>query len=372
MKISIFKKKEVIKINHKQKKVVIFSLLVIVSFIFFVKTGEAAQLKVRVIVKDAEIRLKPNAEAVFILRVPLGAVLESEGKEGKWFQVTLPPDEKGFVVSGYIHQDKVTVIEESEEKPKEDKRTEEKKAEVKIKVEVTVKEAKIRLEPDHGSQIIGQAPLGTVLKCKSKMGEWYEVEIVSNVSGYIHQDHIKALGEVEDIPFGEEKEKKALKRIEDKKDYTTDFVPAARKKGYFSIGLGYGIPYGTLGINCEFNTIFPTEEKVFDYFGITAGFGYFTGGIKYVFGLRGYPLARKGNWWPRISIYYGTVAFYERYDGTHKNASGPAFGVGVVWMSAKKILIDIELQYRIPSLPAGYVKEEGLDFTLSAGVQLNF
>jgi len=372
LKISIFKKKGVIKINHKQKKAVIFSLLVIVSFIFFVKTGDAAQLKVRVIVKDAEIRLKPNAEAVFISRVPLGAVLESEEKKGKWFQVTLPPDEKGFVVSGYIHQDKVTVIGESEEKTKEKKRTEEKKAEAKIKVEVIIKEAKIRLEPDHGSQIIGQAPLGTVLECKSKMDEWYKVEIVSNVFGYIHQDHIKALGEVEDIPSGEEKEKKVLKRIEDKKDSTTDFVPAARKKGYFSIGLGYGIPYGTLGMNCEFNTIFPTEEKVFDYFGITAGLGYFTGGIKYVFGLRGYPLARKGNWWPRISIYYGTVAFYERYDGTHKNASGPAFGVGIVWMRAKKILIDIELQYRIPSMPAGYVKEEGLDFTLSAGIQYNF
>jgi hypothetical protein len=41
-------------------------------------------------------------------------------------------------------------------------------------------------------------------------------------------------------------------------------------------------------------------------------------------------------------------------------------------MSAGKISIDIELQYRIPSIPAGYVKEEGLDFTLSAGVQYNF
>jgi len=358
----------VIKINHKQKKVVIFSLLVIISFIFFVKTGEAAQLKVRVLVKNAEIRLSPNAEAVVISRVPLGAVLESERKEGKWFQVTLPPDDKGFVIYGYIHQNKVTVIGESEEKTKEDKRTEEKKAEAKIKVEVTVKEAKIRLEPDHGSQIIGQAPLGTVLKCKSKMGEWYEVEIVSNVFGYIHQDYIKALGEVEDILYEEEKEKKALKRIEDKKDSTTDFVPAARKKSYFIIGLGYGIPYGTIGMNCEFNTIFPTEEKIFDYFSITAGFGYFTGGIKYAFGLRGYPLKREGNWWPRISIYYGTVAFYKYY-GKYKNASGPAFGAGVVWMSAKKISIDIELQYRIPSLPAGY---EGMNFTLSAGVQYHF
>jgi len=71
--------------------VVIFSLLVIVSFIFFVKTGEAARLKVRVIVKNAEVRLKPNAEAVVISQVPIGAVLESEAKEGKWFQVTLPP-----------------------------------------------------------------------------------------------------------------------------------------------------------------------------------------------------------------------------------------------------------------------------------------
>jgi len=82
-------------------------------------------------------------------------------------------------------------------------------------------------------------------------------------------------------------------------------------------------------------------------------------------------MGRKANWWPRISIYYGTVAFLKRYS-TYKNASGPAFGAGVVWMSAKKISIDIELQYRIPSIPAGYVKIEGRDFTLSAGVQYNF
>jgi hypothetical protein len=48
--------------------------------------------------------------------VPLGAVLDVVKKEGDWYYVKLPPDEKGIVVTGFLHQSTVEVIEDTEEK----------------------------------------------------------------------------------------------------------------------------------------------------------------------------------------------------------------------------------------------------------------
>jgi len=249
--------------------------------------GQSQTIKFKVIVNTAIIRLKPSDDSLIVAEVHLGTILEAKGEKDGWIRVNLPPNKKGYVLSGYVRENQVEKID-LEKKPPE------------------------------------KIPL-------------YEEKIDKSTVSAEKREKIKT------------------------SDYTM-----------FSIGLGYGIPYGILGMNCEFNTIFPTKEKVFDYIAVTGGFGYFTGGVKYVFGLRVYPLGRKPAWQPRLSAYYGTTGFYETYGGTAKNYSGPAFGAGILWMSRHKISVDLELQYRLVTTPSGYVKEEGVGFTLSAGVQYHF
>ena len=70
----------------------------------------AQKVKVRVILENANIRLKPDISSMIITGVSLGAVFESDGQVEEWYKVNMPPDEKGFVVSGYIHSSEVEVI----------------------------------------------------------------------------------------------------------------------------------------------------------------------------------------------------------------------------------------------------------------------
>jgi hypothetical protein len=89
--------------------VFILSLLIVGHLAF------AAEFKLKVKKADAEIRLKPTVESTLISKAPLGAILESSEKFGEWFKVNLPPDKQGIVVSGYIHQSAVEIMEEIKE-----------------------------------------------------------------------------------------------------------------------------------------------------------------------------------------------------------------------------------------------------------------
>lgn len=82
----------------------IFSLLMLV---LLVTPAESSELKVKVKVDKAKIMLKPTSESAIIAEVLLGAVLDVAGKEGEWFKITFPPDERGFTLSGYIHENRV-------------------------------------------------------------------------------------------------------------------------------------------------------------------------------------------------------------------------------------------------------------------------
>lgn len=86
-----------------------FFILVMGAFIF------SASLKVRVTVSKANIRLKPTTQSAIVSKVPLGALLDVIKKEGNWYLVKLPVSEKGIVVTGYIHQTIIEVLEETEE-----------------------------------------------------------------------------------------------------------------------------------------------------------------------------------------------------------------------------------------------------------------
>jgi opacity protein-like surface antigen len=63
--------------------------------------------KARVIKEEAVLRLDPNKESPAIKNLPLGAMLEIEETVGEWLKVKLPPDERGFVITGYVHKSDV-------------------------------------------------------------------------------------------------------------------------------------------------------------------------------------------------------------------------------------------------------------------------
>ena len=69
--------------------------------------------KVSIKVQKANIRLMPSLQSTVIHQVPSGVELRALAKTGKWFRVNLPPNEDGFVLSGYIHHSIVSEIYES-------------------------------------------------------------------------------------------------------------------------------------------------------------------------------------------------------------------------------------------------------------------
>ena len=109
---------------NKKLVVLFIGLLLLLSLAALSQTSE---LKVRVIVEQANVRLKPDLTSQILSQVPLGTILKVESKMGEWFLVSLPADEKGFVLSGYIHQ---SVVEGIGEKVKEVPEVKREKAEV--------------------------------------------------------------------------------------------------------------------------------------------------------------------------------------------------------------------------------------------------
>jgi opacity protein-like surface antigen len=93
-----------------RKKVMILFLGAV--FLLSLKAiSQPTDLKVRVIAANAVVKLKPHPSGEIISQVPLGAILQSKGKTGELYSVSLPPDAGGFVISGYIHQDSVEIVE---------------------------------------------------------------------------------------------------------------------------------------------------------------------------------------------------------------------------------------------------------------------
>lgn len=82
------------------KKIQLFPVLLLAGLVLAVA---AETLKVRVKVTSANVRLKPKIDSVVIGKAALGQVFEVLKTENDWYLVELPPDEKGTVVSGYLH-----------------------------------------------------------------------------------------------------------------------------------------------------------------------------------------------------------------------------------------------------------------------------
>lgn len=96
-----------------------------------------APKNIKVISKKANVRAEPRSKSQVIHEVKSGTILQSGGKAGEWFSVSLPPDKDGVVLSGYIHQN---FVEEFIEKVPEVPKVVEKKPKVVKKKPKVIKE----------------------------------------------------------------------------------------------------------------------------------------------------------------------------------------------------------------------------------------
>lgn len=101
-----------------QNKFLLMTCLSIFLLASLAALSEGATGKVRVIVNSANIRLKPGLNSTVIGSAKRGQVFDFLQKTGEWYLITLPPDEKGIIVSGYINK---SVVEEEREEVVEQK-----------------------------------------------------------------------------------------------------------------------------------------------------------------------------------------------------------------------------------------------------------
>lgn len=81
-------------------------------------------VKVRIKADIAQLRLRPDVASPIVGQALPGTILVAEETTGEWYRLTLPPDENGFVISGYVQKSFVEVVPEGEavsEKKREDR-----------------------------------------------------------------------------------------------------------------------------------------------------------------------------------------------------------------------------------------------------------
>jgi hypothetical protein len=143
---------------------------------------------------------------------------------------------------------------------------------------------------------------------------------------------------------------------------------------HLSIGSGYGLNYGGIGMGFEFNPRLPARfgAGFHKYVSFAMGLGYMPdGGLAYSFGLHVYPLKREGLLQPRLSVQYGVVAVLNdlyAYPGEERRAEGAALGAGFLFKLARQVFLDVDVHYIIP---VDYAMEElaGERVRFSAGLR---
>ncbi|MBN1271526.1 MAG: SH3 domain-containing protein [Candidatus Aminicenantes bacterium] len=97
----------------------IFILLALITILPDMLYGE----KVRVVLEQVNVRLKPSHESTILTQLKKGTILDTLEKTADWFIVKLPPDENGYRAVGYIHS---SVVERVEAEPAKEMKPEEK------------------------------------------------------------------------------------------------------------------------------------------------------------------------------------------------------------------------------------------------------
>ncbi|NQT79442.1 MAG: hypothetical protein HQ555_03490 [Candidatus Aminicenantes bacterium] len=81
---------------------------VLISFIIaflliFPTITHAQKQKIKVMVRDASIRIQPNIDSEIILTPLVGSIFEVEKKIGEWYEIKFS-SETGVLITGYIHE----------------------------------------------------------------------------------------------------------------------------------------------------------------------------------------------------------------------------------------------------------------------------
>lgn len=94
----------------KREKKVLISVIFLSMVLFWPGLSQAENLKLRVTVEKADVHLRPDKSSTVLSESLLGTFLESDKRIGEWYRVIIPTDEKGFLITGFIHSSAVEVI----------------------------------------------------------------------------------------------------------------------------------------------------------------------------------------------------------------------------------------------------------------------
>ena len=155
---------------------------------------------------------------------------------------------------------------------------------------------------------------------------------------------------------------------------TGPVAPEVPDYAHLSIGSGYGLNYGGIGLGFEFSPRLPAKfgTGFHKYVSFAMGLGYMPdGGLAYSFGLRLYPLGRDLFLQPRLSAQYGVVAVLNdlyTYPGDEQRAEGVACGAGFLLKLARQFSLDVDVHLIVP---VDYEMDElkGERLRLSAGLR---
>jgi opacity protein-like surface antigen len=97
---------------RKIRTAAVFGLFV---FLGSLLAGQATEVKIKVIVENASIRVKPGIDGTVLEdKIPVGAVYLSSKKEGEWYEVRFR-SKLGLTLTGYIHEMYVEVVKDEAE-----------------------------------------------------------------------------------------------------------------------------------------------------------------------------------------------------------------------------------------------------------------
>jgi hypothetical protein len=90
--------------------------LVLTLLLILPAVANAQKQKIRVVVENASIRIRPDIQSDVIRKPPVGTVFDVEGKEGEWYEIRVRT-EVGVLITGYIHEMFVEKVAEKKPEP---------------------------------------------------------------------------------------------------------------------------------------------------------------------------------------------------------------------------------------------------------------
>ncbi len=98
------------KINIRNRLILTSFFILLFSCIYVeIESQVAEEHTLRIIVADAVLRLNPSLESPSLKKLPLGSVFVIAEMTSEWIKIQLPPDEDGFVVTGYVLKSEVEI-----------------------------------------------------------------------------------------------------------------------------------------------------------------------------------------------------------------------------------------------------------------------